>query len=88
MSENDAAKASRRTILLAGAAIVAAGAAVRSAAAQQKIEKSLVMYQETPNKDGQKCSTCLNFQPPSSCALVAGAINANGWCGAYAPKPT
>jgi hypothetical protein len=28
----------------------------------------------------------VNFQPPKSCALVAGVINPNGWCGAFAPK--
>lgn len=88
MSHDDTPKASRRGLLMAGAAIVAAGAVVRQAAAddQQKIEKSLVGYQDKPNANGQKCSTCANFQPPNACAIVAGTISPNGWCGAFAPK--
>jgi hypothetical protein len=86
---DDAPKASRRSILRAGAAILAAGAVVKHAAAEetQKIEKSLVGYVEkSVDKDGHHCSICANFQAPSSCAIVAGTINPNGWCGAFAPK--
>ncbi len=89
MNNDDTPKASRRSILRAGAAIVAAGAVVKHAAAQdtQKIEKSLVGYvDKSVNPDGQHCSICANFQPPAACAIVAGAINPNGWCGAFAPK--
>jgi hypothetical protein len=46
------------------------------------------MDQNMPNKDGQKCSACLNFQSPAASALVGGTLGPNGWCGAYAPKPT
>ena len=80
-------KTSRRTVLCAGAAAVAAagvGVATR-ASAQEKIEKSLVMYQDKP-KDGQECDKCLHFQPPNACAIVAGPIIPTGWCGAFAPK--
>lgn len=89
MTEDSTPKASRRSILRAGAAIVAAGSVVKHAAADeaQKIEKSLVGYvDKSTNPDGQKCSTCANFQPPAACTIVAGAINPNGWCGAFAPK--
>ncbi len=88
MRDDDTPKASRRSILRAGAAIVAAGAVVKHAAAEdtQKIEKSLVGYQDKPNANGQHCSVCANFQPPNACAIVAGEINPNGWCGAFAPK--
>ena len=81
-------KASRRSILRAGAAVLAAGVVAKHASADeaQKIEKSLVGYQEKPNANGQHCSICANFQPPNSCAIVAGVINPNGWCGAFAPK--
>ena len=87
MSDDSAAMRSRRGFLCAGAAVVAAGAVATAttARAQTKIEKSMVMYQETP-KDGQHCSICLNFQPPNACALVGGDISPNGWCGAFAPK--
>ena len=86
--DDDAPKASRRNILRAGAAIIAVGVGVKHAAAEetQKIEKSLVGYQEKPNANGQHCSVCANFQPPNACAIVAGEINPNGWCGAFAPK--
>ena len=90
MNQDDAPKASRRGVLIAGAAILAAGAAVRPAAADeptQKIEKSLVGYvDKSTNPQGQHCSICANFQPPNACAIVAGTINPNGWCGAFAPK--
>jgi len=45
----------------------------------------LVQYQQTP-KDGQQCSLCVNWQPPNACKVVAGTINPNGWCVAFAPK--
>jgi hypothetical protein len=79
-------KSGRRTFLQAGVAIIAAGAATQ-AVAQQKIDKSLVMYQEKP-KGTQQCDNCLHWQPPGSCAIVNGPILATGWCGAYAPKPS
>jgi hypothetical protein len=44
-----------------------------------------VQYQPTP-KDGAKCSTCVNFDPPAACKIVAGKISPEGWCIAYAPK--
>ena len=67
-------------------AAVGAVAAVTSAKAQDKIQQSQVQYQQKPNPDGQHCSTCVNFIAPSSCQIVAGTINPNGWCIAYAPK--
>jgi hypothetical protein len=82
----DDKKASRRAVLQAGVAVLAGAGLVTPAAAQQKIEKSLVLYQEKP-KDGQQCSKCLQFQPPDACAIVEGKILPTGWCGAYAPKP-
>ncbi len=87
MDAGQTPKASRRNILRAGAAIVAAGVVVKHAAAEDKIEKSLVGYvDKSTDPEGHHCSTCANFQPPASCAIVAGVINPNGWCGAFAPK--
>jgi hypothetical protein len=40
---------------------------------------------QTP-KDGNKCSLCVNWVAPNSCKVVAGTINPNGWCVAFAPK--
>jgi High potential iron-sulfur protein len=83
----DDPKTSRRTILQVGAAAILAAGVASQAHAQQKIEKSLVMYQDKP-KGAQQCSNCLHFQAPNACAIVDGEIAATGWCGAYAPKPT
>jgi hypothetical protein len=78
--------ATRRQVLRGGAAIVggviAAGA---QAQAQEKLPQDQVKYQQTPNA-GNHCAICVNFIAPSSCQLVAGKINPNGWCIAFAPK--
>jgi hypothetical protein len=80
-------KISRRTVLKG--AIAAAGAAPLVAGgltpAYAKVPKQSVSYRETPNA-GKYCSICGNFEPPSSCKLVEGSINPNGWCGLFKPK--
>lgn len=81
---------SRRTMLLKSASI-AAGAvvltapAVGSALAQTKVSHEQAKYQDSP-KNGQKCSTCIHFQPPSSCQMVADPISPDGWCQFYGAK--
>jgi hypothetical protein len=62
-----------------------AAAATVSAKAQDKIAQAQVQYQPTP-KDGNKCSTCVNFEAPAACKIVDGKISPEGWCVAYAPK--
>jgi hypothetical protein len=74
----------RRQVLRAG--VVAVGGLVAvTARAQEKLDPKLVQYQTTP-KDGAKCSLCVNFVAPSSCKIVSGTIDPNGWCVAFAPK--
>ena len=68
----------------AGLAAIGGVAAIR-AHAQEKIAQAQVQYQLMP-KDGAKCSTCVNFEAPASCKIVAGSISPNGWCIAYGPK--
>ena len=80
---------SRRTaiktgLMLAGGTVLSFAAAVR-ASAQEKIEQAQVMYQNMP-KDGAKCSLCVNWVAPNACKIVAGTINPEGWCVAFAPK--
>jgi hypothetical protein len=80
---------SRRTAIKTGLTL-AAGAclslvATARASAQEKIAQAQVMYQEMP-KDGAKCSLCVNWVAPNACKIVAGTINPNGWCVAFAPK--
>ena len=78
--------ATRRQILRAGLA-VAGGvvAASGGAKAQEKIAQNQVQYQKMP-KDGNKCDMCVNWEAPNACKIVAGTIDPNGWCIAYAPK--
>jgi hypothetical protein len=74
----------RRQTMQAGFAVVG-GVVAASAQAQEKLAQAAVQYQATP-KDGNKCSTCVNFEAPAACKIVAGSISPNGWCVAYAPK--
>ena len=37
-------------------------------------------------KDGAKCASCVNFEPPDACRIVAGKVAPKGRCIAYAPK--
>jgi hypothetical protein len=59
--------------------------------AEAKGSQAQFKYQSTP-KNGQKCSTCTQFNPGSSpskngtCKVVDGSISPNGWCIAYAKK--
>ena len=80
----------RRTALrsFAGLGLGAAAAMVapkRSIAQDQKIAKETVQYQDGP-KDGLVCAKCVNWVAPNACTIVAGNINPQGWCVAYAPK--
>ncbi|MGD0109109.1 MAG: hypothetical protein ABSC06_39050 [Rhodopila sp.] len=76
--------ATRRQIMRAGLAAVGSVVAI-TARAQDKIAQAQVQYQPTP-KDGNKCSTCVNFEAPAACKIVAGTISPEGWCVAFAPK--
>jgi hypothetical protein len=76
----------RAGLVAAGGSLIAVGAyAAEQKVAQQKIDPKMVQYQTTP-KDGNKCSTCVNFEAPSACKIVSGTIDPNGWCIAFAPK--
>ena len=75
----------RRAVLQAAGLAALAPIAVPRAKAQDKLQGSMVLYQETP-KDGQQCSGCLHFQAPNACAIVAGDIKPTGWCAVWAKK--
>jgi hypothetical protein len=78
---------SRRSVLQ-GAAVAAGASVLGGATAAQAVTKSpqtAARYQDSPN-GSQRCGTCRQFQPPSSCKVVAGRISANGWCSIYAAK--
>jgi hypothetical protein len=86
MNIGDTARVSRRALLGAGLASVLAATVSSPAAAQQKSPQQMVQYQQKP-KGTQTCDTCLHFEPPESCKLVAGKINPKGWCALFALKP-
>jgi hypothetical protein len=54
--------------------------------AQTKLSHEASKYQDQP-KDGQQCSTCVQFEPPSACKTVESPISPNGWCQLYVAKP-
>lgn len=78
---------SRRTLLRTGLAIAAGTTlAVNAARAQdEKIAQELVQYQNQP-KDGQQCNKCAQWVAPNACKIVAGVIQPQGYCVAFAPK--
>ncbi len=81
-----------RRLLLKSVPVVAGGlismtATAHQALAQAKVSHADAKYQDSP-KNGQKCSTCVQFQPPASCKIVADPISPDGWCQFYAAKST
>jgi hypothetical protein len=72
----------RGAVTLAG---LAASLTAGEAGAQTKLTHAVTKYQDTP-KNGQKCSTCINFEPPAACKIVVSPISPNGWCQFYAAK--
>lgn len=82
---------SRRSLLKgmpAVAGIVVSFGAValpEAAMAQTKLSHEVAKYQDMP-KNGQECSTCLQFMPPNACKIVASPISPQGWCQFYAKK--
>jgi hypothetical protein len=57
----------------------------RDAAAQQKVPKSMVKYQDKPSGK-HECANCSNFLPPRACRVVQGTIGPHGWCTIWTPK--
>jgi len=86
---NNNMRISRRTIVQGAITLtgVAAGASLdaNDAGAQGKLAQAVAKYQGSP-KNGQECSTCVNFVAPSACQIVASPISPHGWCQFYAKK--
>jgi hypothetical protein len=79
-----------RRELLGGAALALGFAAAGSAAAAEtpeaeKIKQADAHYQNRPQGQ-QRCAICLQFEPPSSCRIVAGPIVPTGWCQFFAAR--
>jgi len=86
---DDNPKLSRRSALRAAAlwagAALAASIVPSKEALAQKASKAAVKYQDKPNGD-QQCSNCTHFTAPSTCAIVEGAVAAQGYCIAWVKK--
>jgi hypothetical protein len=82
---------SRRSVLqqfaTAAGTVAMLDASANRAAAQAKLAKKDVDYQGQP-KGNQRCDNCINFEAPSGCKVVDGQVSPQGWCIAYAPKPS
>jgi hypothetical protein len=82
-------RVSRRDFLFVaaagGGAVIGAGLVATPAAASDKMSPKAVSYRPSPNGK-QRCDSCANFQAPSSCKFVDGAIAPAGWCLLYRSK--
>ena len=77
---------SRRSVLQCALAAGSTSVLGLPAAAQgTKSPQQAARYQDQPN-GSQRCGNCRQFQPPSSCKVVAGKISANCWCSLYVAK--
>ena len=96
---SDTKRISRRTALKTGMTVLAGGLAATAAFADDidagKMAKSVVAYRYHPSSNGSHCGICANFLAPgvpgnsttdARCKLVAGVIDPNGYCTAFAAK--
>jgi hypothetical protein len=87
---DDTKRVSRRDALKTGMTVLAGGLTTTAAFAQDpdagKMAKSVVQYRYHWASNGNHCGICANFLPPESCQLVAGKIDPNGYCTAFAAK--
>lgn len=81
---------SRRAALKTGITVLTAGLTTTAAFADDpdagKMDKSVVAYRYHHGPHDNHCGICANFLPPESCKLVAGKIDPNGYCTAFAAK--
>jgi hypothetical protein len=75
---------SRRKVLRAVVGGLSAGLLCRNSPteASEKMTPQQAQYQDTPNGI-YSCATCTLFEPPSSCKVVEGEVNGDGWCKAF-----
>lgn len=89
---------SRRSLMkgairaLAGIAVVSLSV-TKTLAAQAKLAKSAVQYEDVGKQAGADCDDCAQFVPGKtaralgSCKIVEGEINPHGHCIAFAARP-
>ena len=77
---------------LAGIALVSL-AGTKTLAADVKVAKAAMQYEDVSKNAGQDCDDCTHFIPgktakaSGSCKIVEGQINPHGHCIAFAKKP-
>ena len=87
---NNASLPLARRLLLRSAAEIAGtafllGATAETAMASPKLSQQAVAYQTHPAGD-KRCDRCIQFQPPSTCKIVDGTINPDGYCKFFIPR--
>ncbi len=75
-----------KSVPMIAGALISTSAVPNSLFAQTKVSHETAKYQDQPN-NGQQCSTCVQFEPPSGCKIVESPISPNGWCQLYVAKP-
>jgi hypothetical protein len=98
MDENQIDRASRRALMksgiraLAGIAVISL-AVPKTLAAETKLAKSVVQYEDVGKQKGADCDDCAQFVPgktanaSGTCKIVEGEISPHGHCIAFTPKP-
>lgn len=49
----------------------------------KQYSKKSVKYTDNHGKSSEQCSKCRHYVNPTTCEIVAGRINPNGWCKKY-----
>jgi hypothetical protein len=99
MTENQPDKVSRRALIknsiraLAGIAVVSL-TVPKTLAAETKLVKSVVQYEDVGKQKDADCDDCAQFIPGKTanalgtCKIVEGEISPHGHCIAFTPKPS
>jgi hypothetical protein len=99
MTENQPDKVSRRALIknsiraLAGIAVVSL-TVPKTLAAETKLAKSVVQYEDVGKQKDADCDDCAQFIPGKTanalgtCKIVEGEISPHGHCIAFTPKPS
>jgi hypothetical protein len=98
MDENQHSEVSRRALIKSSVGALAAIAlgslkATKSLAAETKLAKLAVQYEDVGKQKGADCDDCVQFIPGKTaktlgtCKIVEGQISPHGHCIAFTPKP-
>jgi hypothetical protein len=98
MDENRQNEVSRRALIKGSIRALAAITIVsltanKGMAAETKLAKSVVQYEDVGKKKGADCDDCVQFIPGKTasalgtCQIVEGEISPHGHCIAFTPKP-